>query len=81
MKLGDLDQELEREQRLDALGDAIAETIGMPAPGATGPMPEAISRVMMRPRRKLRVVWKLAPVLALGVGALALFTARAQPLR
>jgi hypothetical protein len=81
MKIGDLDQEIGREHRLDALGDAIAETIGMPAPGAPGPMPEEISRVMMRPRRKLRVVWKLAPVLALGVGAFVLFTARAQPLR
>jgi hypothetical protein len=81
MKLSDLDTEIEREQRLDALGDAIGETIGAPAPGAAGPLPEDVARVLTRrPRRKLRAVWKLAPVLALGGAAAALFVFRTQPL-
>jgi len=79
VKLSDVDNEM-REQHLDALGDAIAETIGTPAASAAGPLPEDVARVFMRrPRRKLRVVWKLAPVLALGVGA-AVFFFRTQPL-
>jgi len=82
MKVSDLDQEIEREQRLEALGDAIAETISTPVPGAAGPLPEDVARVLTRrPRRKLRAVWKLAPVLALGMGAVALFAFRTQPLR
>ncbi|HEY7370885.1 MAG TPA: FecR family protein [Polyangia bacterium] len=80
MKISDLDREVEREQRLEALGDAVAESIGTPAAGAAGPLPEEVARVLTRPRRKLRAVWKLAPVLALGAGAAALFVSRAQPL-
>ena len=80
MKLSDVDNEM-REQHLDALGDAIAETIGTPAASAAGPLPEDVARVFMqRPRRKLRVVWKLAPVLALGAAAAVFFVFRTQPL-
>ena len=81
MKVGDLDKEIEREQHLDALGDAIAETIGTPAPGAAGSLPEEVARVLTRrPRRKLRAVWKLAPALALCAGVAAFFVFRTQPL-
>ena len=38
MKVSDLDQDIEREQQLEALGDAIAETISTPVPGAAGPL-------------------------------------------
>ena len=44
MKVGDLDEDLEREQRCEALGDVIAETIGTPAPGAAGPAARGASR-------------------------------------
>jgi hypothetical protein len=39
MKVSDLDRDIEREQHCDALGDAIAGTIGTPAPGAAGALP------------------------------------------
>ena len=81
MKVSDLDQEIEREQHLDALGDAIAETIGTPAPGAAGSLPEEVERVLTRrPRRKLRPAWKWAPPLALCAGVAAFFVLRTQPL-
>jgi hypothetical protein len=38
--------------------------IGMPAPGAAGPLAEDVARVLTRrPRRKLRPAWKWAPAL------------------
>jgi hypothetical protein len=40
-----------------------------------------VARVLTRPRRQLRVVWKLAPVLAGGLAAVVFFTSGAQPLR
>ena len=81
MKVSDLDQEIEREQHLDALGDAIAETIGTPAPGAAGSLPEEVERMLTRrPRRKLRPAWKWAPALALCAGVAAFFVLRTQPL-
>ncbi|HMF43486.1 MAG TPA: FecR family protein [Polyangia bacterium] len=76
-----MDREVEREQQLEALGDVVAETIPTPAPGAAGLLPDEVARVLMRPRRKLRVVWKLAPVLALGAAAAVFTVFRAQPLR
>src|SRR5512138_3195720 len=80
MKVGDLDTAIEREQRLEAAGDAIAETIGVPAPGAAGLLPDDVARVLTRrPRRKLRPAWKWAPVLAVGMGVLVLLTTRTQP--
>ena len=84
MRVGELDEDIAREQRLEALGDAIAETISTPAPGAAGPLPEEVARVLTRrPRRKLRPAWKWAPALALGAAAAAvlLVTFRTQPLR
>ena len=45
MKVGDLNDDIGREQRCEALGDVIAEAIGTPAPGATGPLPEEVARV------------------------------------
>jgi FecR-like protein len=84
MKISDLDEDIDREQRCEALGDAIAETIPTPAPGAPGPLPEEIARVLSRrPRRKLRPAWKWAPALAIGAGvaAVVLFAVvRTQPL-
>jgi len=81
--MDDLNEEIEREHRLEALGDAVAETICAPAPAAAGVLPEEIARVLSRPRRKLRAVWKIAPALALGACAcaIAIYASRAQPLR
>jgi len=77
MKVGDLDGEIEREQRCEVAGDAIAETIGMPAPYAAGPLPEDVARVLTRrPRRKLRPAWKWAPALAAGVAVLVFVAMR-----
>jgi len=83
MKLTDVEKDLEREQRLESLGDAVADTIGTPAPGAAGPLPEEIARVLARrPRRKLRPAWKWAPVLAAGAAAAVVLLSRnPQPLR
>jgi hypothetical protein len=82
MKAGDLNDDIGREQRCEALGEVIAETIGTPAPGATGPLPEAVARVAARrPRRQLRAVWKLAPATALvGGAAVLVLMLRPQPL-
>jgi hypothetical protein len=82
MKVGDLNDDIGREQRCEALGDVIAETIGTPAPGATGPLPEEVARVAARrPRRQLRAVWKLAPAMALvGGAAVLVLMLRPQPL-
>jgi hypothetical protein len=83
MRISDLDAEVEREQRCEVLGDAIGETIGAPAPGAAGPLPEELARVLARrPRRKLRPAWKWAPALAACAGAAVLLVSlRPQPLR
>ena len=62
MRIDDLQvgDESAREQRCEAAGDAVAEAIGMPMPGATGPLPDEIARVLTRrPRRKLRPAWPL----------------------
>ena len=48
MKVGDLEQELEREQRCEVVGDAIAEAFGTPAPGAAGPLGDEVARALMR---------------------------------
>jgi hypothetical protein len=80
MNAGDLDGEIAREQRCEAAGDAIAEAIGVPAPGAPGLLPDEIARVLTRrPRRKLRPAWKWAPALAAGLGVLVVFATRTQP--
>jgi hypothetical protein len=80
MRIDDVGDEAAREQRCEAAGDAIAEAIGMPGPGAPGPLPEEIARVLTRrPRRKLRPAWKLAPVLAAGLGVAAFLTTSTQP--
>src|SRR4029078_2445283 len=77
MKVGDLDGEIEREQRCEVAGDAIAETIGMPAPYAAGPLPEDVARVLARrPRRKPGPAWKWAPALAAGVAVLVFVAMR-----
>jgi len=81
MTIREMDREVEREQQLEALGDAVAQTIPTPAPGAAGLLPDEVARVLMRPRRQLRVVWKLGPVLALGAAAAVFAVFRAQPLR
>jgi len=84
MKIGDLDDEFEREQRCEALGDVVAETIPAPVPGAAGPLPEEVARALSRrPRLKLRPAWKWAPALALGMAVAAFFVIPAlhvQPL-
>src|SRR5262245_59833113 len=83
MRIGDLDDEIEREQGCEALGDAVAEAIAAPAPGAAGSLPEDVARALSRrPRLKLRPVWKWgAPALAMGVAAAAIFLVlRPQPL-
>ena len=82
MKVGDLNDDIGREQRCEALGDVIAKTIGTPAPGAAGPLPEDVARVAARrPRRQLRAVWKLAPAMALvGGAAVLVLMLRPQPL-
>ena len=80
MRIEDQEDALEREQQCDAVGDAIAEAIGMPAPGAPGPLADDVARVLTRrPRGKLRPAWKWAPALAVGVGALVLLATRTQP--
>jgi FecR protein len=83
MRIGDRDEELEREQRCEVVGDVIAEAIGAPAPGAPGLLADDVARVLTRrPRRKLRPAWKWAPALAVGVGALIVLATRTQsPLR
>jgi hypothetical protein len=83
MKISDLENDIDSEQRCEALGDTIAETLPPPAAGAAGPLPEEIARLLARrPRLKLRPAWKWAPALALGMGALAftVWTLRTQPL-
>jgi len=76
MTLGDLDNEAERQ--LGVLGDAVAETIGAPAPGAAGALPEDVARVLMRPRLKLRPAWKWTS-LALGAAAAAMLVLAQRP--
>src|SRR5690349_8852955 len=80
MRIEDQEDALERERHCDAVGDAIAEAIGTPAPGAPGLLADDVARVLTRRRRgKLRPAWKWAPVLAVGVGALVLMATRTQP--
>src|SRR5262245_18065742 len=84
MKVRDQDEDIESEQRCDADGDAVTEVIHAPAPGAAGPLPDDVARMLARrPRRRLRPAWKWAPVFALGMGAaaVAFMTLRTQPLR
>src|SRR6476619_3044654 len=77
MKAGDLEEALEREQRCEVVGDAIAEAFGTPAPGASGLLSEDVARVLTRrPRRKLRPAWKWAPALAVGVAVLVFVAMR-----
>jgi len=72
MRTGDLDGDIEREQHCEALGDAVAEAIPAPAPGAPGPLADDVARALSRrPRLKLRPAWKWAPALALGMTAAA----------
>jgi ferric-dicitrate binding protein FerR (iron transport regulator) len=84
MRTGDLDGDIEREQRCEVLGDAVAEAIPTPAPGAPGPLADDVARALSRRRRlKLRPAWKWAPALALGMAAAAFFVIpvlRPQPL-
>ena len=85
MRIGDLDDEIEREQRCEVIGDVVAEAIASPAPGAPGLLADDVARALSRRRRlKLRPAWKLAPALALGLTAAAFFAVpalRTQPLR
>src|SRR4029078_5007812 len=84
MRTRDLDGDNEREQHCEALGDAIAEAIPAPAPGAPGPLADDVARALSRrPRLKLRPAWKWAPALAAGLAAAAFFVIpvlRTQPL-
>jgi len=84
MRTRDLDGDIEREQHCEALGDAIAEAIPAPAPGAPGPLADDVARALSRrPRLKLRPAWKWAPALAAGLAAAAFFVIpvlRTQPL-
>jgi FecR protein len=84
MTIGDLDDEIEREQHCEALGNAVAEAISTPAPGAPGTLPEDVARALSRRRRlKLRPAWKWAPALALGAAAAVILVpmVRTPPLR
>src|SRR5262245_22195453 len=74
MRIDDLDGDIEREQRCEVLGDAVAEAIATPAPGAPGPLADDVARALSRRRSlKLRPAWKWAPALALGMAAAAFF--------
>jgi hypothetical protein len=84
MRIDDLDGDIEREQRCEVLGDAVAEAIPTPTPGAPGSLPDDVARALSRRRRlKLRPAWKWAPALAVGMAAAAFLVIpmlRTQPL-